>query len=75
MIHPSIVKSGNGVISIFYSGNQGQQEECVVGGILYLSDSIMLISSKIKAFIGIGSNNYDQIKALQLMLIVVVEER
>ena len=75
MIHPSIVKSGNGVISIFNNANQGQQEEYVSGGILYLSDSIVLISSKFEAFIGTGSNNYDEIKALNFLLTVVVEER
>lgn len=74
-IHPSIVKSGNGVISIFNSTNQGQQEEYVVGGILYLSDSNILIYSKFEAFIGTGSNNYDEIKALKFLLTVVVEER
>ena len=75
MIHISIVKSGNVVFSIFNSGSQGQQVEYVAGGILYLSDSIILISSKIKAFIGTSSNNYDEIKALKFLLTVVVEER
>ena len=75
LIHPSIVKSGKGVISIFNSGNQGQQEEYVAGCILYLSDSIILISSKIKAFIDTISNICDEIKALIFLLTVVVEEK
>ena len=75
MIHISIVKSGNGVISIFNSASQGQQSDYVVGGILYHSDSIILISSKIKAFIGTSSNICDEIKALIFLLTVAVEER
>ena len=68
MIHPSIVKSGNGVISIFNNANQGQQEEYVAGGILYLSDSIILISSKFKAFIGTSSNKFDQNKGTKFFV-------
>ena len=75
MIHLSIIKSGNGVISIFNSASQGQQEKYVAGGILYHSDSIILISSKIKIFIGTSSNICDEIKALIFLLTVVVEEK
>ena len=75
MIHLSIIKSGNGVISIFNSASQGQQEEYIVGGILYHSDSIILISSKIKAFISTNSNISDEIKALNFLLTVEIEER